>query len=195
MSSDRCLGRQHPLDLATRVHLHIGPPVRPAKQLFEACLNADLADMERQLTAQFAADHLDAAKVTFQRDGDLRYVGQGYELKIRLPTSAITPEGLTGVWKLFHEAHQREYGHFFADNPIEIVNVRVMGAGAMPSFGEINWAMLVHGEQSIEVFGEIPPEGTVESVTQIVGIYDKGSGALAVMETESKYVDTGKPAF
>jgi acyl dehydratase len=70
-----------------------------------------------------------------------------------------------------------------------------MGAGAMPSFGEINWAMLVHGEQSIEVFGEIPPEGTVESVTQIVGIYDKGSGALAVMETESKYVDSGKPAF
>ena len=70
-----------------------------------------------------------------------------------------------------------------------------MGAGAMPSFGEINWAMLVHGEQSIEVFGEIPPDGTVESVTKIVGIYDKGSGALAVMETESKYVDSGKPAF
>src|SRR5207253_44370 len=102
-----------------------------------ARLNADLADMERQLTAQFAADHLDAAKVTFQRDGDLRYVGQGYELKIRLPTSAITPEGLTGVWKLFHEAHQREYGHFFADNPIEIVNVRVMGAGAMPKLEKL----------------------------------------------------------
>ena len=65
----------------------------------------------------------------------------------------------------------------------------------MPSFGDINWAMLVHGEQSIEVFGEIPADGTVESVTKIVGIYDKGSGALAVMETESKYVDSGKPAF
>jgi acyl dehydratase len=70
-----------------------------------------------------------------------------------------------------------------------------MGAGGMPSFGDINWAMLVHGEQSIEVFGEIPADGTVESVTKVVGIYDKGSGALAVMETESKYVETGKPAF
>ena len=65
----------------------------------------------------------------------------------------------------------------------------------MPSFGEINWAMLVHGEQSIEVFGPIPADGTVESTTRIVGIYDKGSGALAVMETESKYKDSGKPAF
>jgi acyl dehydratase len=70
-----------------------------------------------------------------------------------------------------------------------------MGAGGMPSFGDINWAMLVHGEQSIEVFGEIPPDGTVESVTKLVGIYDKGSGALVVTETESKYADTGKPAF
>jgi acyl dehydratase len=73
-----------------------------------------------------------------------------------------------------------------------------MGGGAMPSFGDINWAMLVHGEQSIEVFGEIPADGTVESVTKIVGIYDKGSGALAVMETESKYVGgarAGEPAF
>jgi len=52
-----------------------------------------------------------------------------------------------------------------------------MGAGGMPSFGDINWAMLVHGEQSIEVFGEIPPDGTVESVTKLVGIYDKGSGS------------------
>jgi acyl dehydratase len=68
----------------------------------------------------------------------------------------------------------------------------------MPSFGDINWAMLVHGEQSIEVFGEIPAEGAVESVTKIVGIYDKGSGALAVMETESTYVGSaraGEPAF
>lgn len=70
-----------------------------------------------------------------------------------------------------------------------------MGAGKMPSFGDINWAMLVHGEQSIEVYGPIPIDATIVCQSRIIGIYDKGSGALAVTETESKYKDTGKPAF
>jgi acyl dehydratase len=75
------------------------------------------------------------------------------------------------------------------------VIIGMAGGGGMPNFGEFNWAMLVHGEQKVEVFGPIPSEGTITSTTRIVGIYDKGSGALAVMETESKYKDTGKPAF
>jgi acyl dehydratase len=75
------------------------------------------------------------------------------------------------------------------------VIVGMAGGGGMPSFGEFNWAMLVHGEQMVEVYGPIPAEGTITSQTRIVGIYDKGSGALAVMETESKYKDSGKPAF
>jgi len=69
------------------------------------------------------------------------------------------------------------------------------GGGDMPSFGDINWAMLVHGEQGLEVYGPIPAEGTVTSVSKIVGIYDKKSGALVVTESESAYKDTGKPAF
>lgn len=75
------------------------------------------------------------------------------------------------------------------------VIVGMAGGGGMPNFGDINWAMLVHGEQRVELFGPIPTQGTITSTTRIVGIYDKGSGALVVMETESKYKDTGEPAF
>src|SRR5271156_757303 len=92
-------------------------------------LNADMAAMEQQLRKQFAADHLPSASMSFMRDGDLRYVGQGYELKIPFPEGVIGETELEEIWRRFHEAHKREYGHFFAANPIEIVNVRVVGGG------------------------------------------------------------------
>ena len=100
-------------------------------------LNADIAAMEDQLRRQFLADHLEAASMSFVRDGDLRYVGQGYELKIPFPVGVISKRELEGIWKRFHEAHEREYGHAFPSNPIEIVNVRVIGVGQMPKITKL----------------------------------------------------------
>jgi N-methylhydantoinase A len=100
-------------------------------------LNADIAAMEDQLRRQFLADHLEAASMSFVRDGDLRYVGQGYELKIPFPVGVIGKHELEEIWKRFHEAHEREYGHAFPSNPIEIVNVRVIGVGQMPKITKL----------------------------------------------------------
>jgi len=70
-----------------------------------------------------------------------------------------------------------------------------MGGNAMGKIGEFNFAMLVHGEQAIELHKPIPVEGTVRTVSKVTGIWDKGSGA--VIETESESVDakTGEPQF
>jgi N-methylhydantoinase A len=100
-------------------------------------LNSDIAAMETQLRRQFAADRLESAGMSFIRDGDLRYVGQGYELKIRFPPGLIGEPELADIWNGFHEAHRREYGHAFADNPIEIVNLRVVGVGQMPKIDKL----------------------------------------------------------
>ena len=67
--------------------------------------------------------------------------------------------------------------------------------GAFAKVGEFNPAMLVHGEQAIELFGEIPVKGTVSTVGEITGIYDKGKGALVVCESTSTNVETGEPLF
>ena len=95
-------------------------------------LNRDLAAMEVSLEAQFEADKIGRDRVSFQRTSDLRYVGQGYELKIPLPGGTITADVLTVVWADFHRAHAAEYGHAFESGSIELVNVRVSGIGSMP---------------------------------------------------------------
>jgi N-methylhydantoinase A/oxoprolinase/acetone carboxylase beta subunit len=102
-----------------------------------ASLNDDLRGMEAGLARQFAADGLAKDAVSFSRWADLRYVGQGYELRVALPTGALDQAGLEGVWQRFHELHQTEYGQSFPASPIEIVNVRASGIGRMPRIGAL----------------------------------------------------------
>jgi len=72
--------------------------------------------------------------------------------------------------------------------------VMIGGGGApMGKIGTFNPAMLVHGEQAIELTGSIPPECKVKSEGEIVGVYDKGSGAVVVMESTSVNAETGDP--
>jgi acyl dehydratase len=63
------------------------------------------------------------------------------------------------------------------------------------AFGTFDPAMLVHGEQSVEIFGPIPTSGTVSTTSQISGIYDKGSGAVVIMSARSVDASDGTPRF
>jgi acyl dehydratase len=71
----------------------------------------------------------------------------------------------------------------------------IIGGGGVPmdKVGSFNPALMVHGEQGIELFDEIPPDGEIESVGKVTGIYDKGSAAVLEFESTSTNVATGKP--
>lgn len=70
----------------------------------------------------------------------------------------------------------------------------IIGGGGVPmeKVGSFNPALMVHGEQAIELFDEIPADGEIESVGKITGIYDKGSAAVIEFESTSTNVATGK---
>ncbi len=93
-------------------------------------INADFAAMAKELADRFTADGIDLGRVGFERRGDLRYVGQGYELRVPFPDGKIDEAALAKAFDAFHEIHRREYGHHFADSAIEIVNLRLVGAAS-----------------------------------------------------------------
>ena len=159
-------------------------------------LNADFAAMELQLKKQFAADHLQPDGLTFVRDGDLRYVGQGYELKIPFPAGTIGKEELDEIWTRFHDAHKREYGHFFADSPIEIVNVRVVGVGQLPKIAKLTapqgstlaQARVKTGQCVFRIDGELRPFETAFYRRHLLPVGESFSGPAIVLQKDSTTV-------
>jgi N-methylhydantoinase A/oxoprolinase/acetone carboxylase beta subunit len=97
-----------------------------------ARLNTDFEAMQTQLAAQFKSDGIATTDITFLRAGDLRYVGQGYELRVPLPCEPLDESAIAHVFAAFHDLHKIEYGHVFTESPIEIVNIRLTGIGLMP---------------------------------------------------------------
>jgi acyl dehydratase len=79
--------------------------------------------------------------------------------------------------------------------PTQAVILGVGGFGAMGRIGEFNMAMLVHGEQGIELLGEIPTSGSVTTTGEITAIYDKGKGAVVELSSQSVLKSSGEPLF
>ena len=49
-----------------------------------------------------------------------------------------------------------------------------------------NFAMVVHGEQTLLVHNPLPKGGAVQTTATLEGVYDKGSGGLIVMRFDSR---------
>jgi len=159
-------------------------------------LNADVAAMESQLRMQFAADRLESASMSFVRDGDLRYVGQGYELKIPFPAGTLGKTELAEVWRRFHAAHEREYGHAFADNAVEIVNIRVVGVGQMPKIDKLTApkgttlanARVRTGQCVFRVGDELRPFATTFYRRHLLPVGEPFEGPAIVLQKDSTTV-------
>jgi acyl dehydratase len=65
------------------------------------------------------------------------------------------------------------------------------GTSPLAELGSFDLAMLVHGEQRIELHKPLPVSGAAVSRSRIAAIHDKGKAAVVVLETEVTEQDTG----
>jgi len=76
--------------------------------------------------------------------------------------------------------------------------------GAIPAFPllwdmlelpgmDIDLAMLLHGEQDLEIHNTLPVKADVQTTARVSGVFDKGKAALVILETLTSAADDGRP--
>lgn len=92
-------------------------------------IGATLAELEEKAFQRLREDGLAEEAIALRKIVDCRYLDQGYELRIPAPAGSIDGSWGIQVANAFHQAHEREYGHQFPQQEVQIVNLRVIGVG------------------------------------------------------------------
>jgi len=119
------------------VHDYIRSELVPLAALDPAQAELVFAQLESKARQELAAEGLDPKNASFTRELDLRYAGQGYELRISLEglyERRLTADSLVKVRPRFDERHAQIHGHAAKERAVEAVSYRVRVRVAVPKF-------------------------------------------------------------
>ena len=100
-------------------------------------LNGLFDEMERD--ARSLLIEAGAAECNIRRQADMRYAGQGFEIKVDLPTGRLGPASVPAIKEAFYNAYEQLFGRRLEDLPIETLSWRLGGAGETPRI-ELNFS-------------------------------------------------------
>ena len=116
------------------VHDYIRSDLQAMDGLDPNHVEASLAALEERAKADLRDEGLGDEQAEFLREMDLRYAGQGYELRIPLDgiSTPVKQNGLEALVERFHERHQAVHGHAARGADVEAVSYRVRAIVAVP---------------------------------------------------------------
>ena len=100
---------------------------RPLSEADLSYLETRFEEQRREITKTLEAAGGEAAR--FDRSVDVRYIGQGHEIRVALPDEPLVELGRARLLELFQRTYERLYGSALSGNEFEIVNLRLTGRG------------------------------------------------------------------
>jgi N-methylhydantoinase A/oxoprolinase/acetone carboxylase beta subunit len=94
-------------------------------------LAARFHELEADIHTQLMRDRFRDEHINFLRVADCRYRGQGHELRTPAPAGPIDESFGRQLRDAFDRQHARAYGHIYEGRDVQIVNIRVVGIGAV----------------------------------------------------------------
>jgi len=136
------------------VHDYIRSDLQAMDGLDPNHVEASFATLEERAKTDLRDEGLGYEQAAFVREMDLRYAGQGYELRIPLDgiPVPVNRNGLEALVERFHERHQAVHGHAARGADVEVISYRVRAIVAVPK--------LDIAEHPSVAGGDPPPAGT-----------------------------------
>jgi N-methylhydantoinase A len=95
--------------------------------------NALLDAMEAEGRALLEESGVPPEAISHRREADMRYVGQGHEIRVPLPTGPLGPANVGALQAAFEAVYRELYERLGPAVPLEILNWRVVSTGPRPS--------------------------------------------------------------
>ncbi len=93
-----------------------------------------LTKLGRDARAWLREEGIDESRQRINYEADVRYFRQGYEFSLEIDPDRLGSGALDELAGRFGLAHERIYG-FKLDQPVELVNLRAVGVGAVQKIG------------------------------------------------------------
>jgi N-methylhydantoinase A len=120
------------------VHDYVRSELRPMEQVSPSHAEDIFSALEARGHAELLSEGLNTEGARFERELDLRYTGQGYELRVSLSglgaDGGLTDSDMKSARVRFDEKHAQIHGHAADDRPVEIVSYRVRLRVAVPKY-------------------------------------------------------------
>lgn len=116
------------------VHDYVRSDLQDMATLKPSQVDEAFADLEKRAVAELAEEGLGDAETHFVREMDLRYAGQGYELRVPLDGigGLLDQDGLVALVERFHDRHEDVHGHAARGADVEAVSYRLRAIVPVP---------------------------------------------------------------
>jgi N-methylhydantoinase A len=154
-------------------------------------------DLIERARGELRAEGLREDSATLIREFDLRYAGQGYEIRVPVEPSTAGETFKPTIAGRFHEMHERLRGHRAEQEPIEVVSYRLRVQVAVPQYQpEMQSALDERAPGSDAGNGKRPAQFAGEAVPVETHIWrrdrlrsgDRFSGPAIVEQTDATTV-------
>ena len=130
------------------VHDYVRSELRPLDQVGPGHAEAIFAALEARGADELQHEGLDAGAAAYGRELDMRYTGQGYELRVPLAglgEGGLDADDMQAARTRFDEHHAQIHGHAATERPVEIVSYRLRVRVAVPKYQPVAAAPAASG--------------------------------------------------